>query len=164
MDQPLQGYLANSAWANTLLRLVVGIGFMAHAFAKLSRGADNFASTLQALGVPAANLMPWATIATELIGGALLAAGALVFFASIPLAVVMAVAMFTVHLRYGFNAIKLVGATSAGPQFGPPGYELNLLYLAALAVIAFGGTGPWSVDAWLLARKRSQSRRAICAR
>lgn len=27
-------------------------------------------------------------------------------------------------------------------QFGPPGYELNLLYLACLAALVLGGSGP----------------------
>jgi len=41
--------------------------------------------------------------------------------------------MFKVHLPYGFSSVKLVAVTAAGPQFGPPGYECNLLYLACLA-------------------------------
>jgi putative oxidoreductase len=41
--------------------------------------------------------------------------------------------MFTVHLPYGFSSIELNAVTSAGTQFGPPGYEVNLLYLACLA-------------------------------
>src|SRR5262245_34881806 len=49
-----------------------------------------------------------------------------------PLIVMMLVAMFTVHLRYGFSAINTIGLTADGPQFGPPGYEVNLLYIAGL--------------------------------
>src|SRR5687768_17984544 len=30
---------------------------------------------------------------------------------------------------------------SAGAQFGPPGYEVNLLYLASLAALVLGGSG-----------------------
>ena len=32
------------------------------------------------------------------------------------------------------------------PIFGPPGYEINLLYVAALIGLALAGSGPWSVD------------------
>jgi hypothetical protein len=40
--------------------------------------------------------------------------------------------VFTVHLPYGFSSIKLQTVTQAGAQFGQPGYETALLYLAAL--------------------------------
>jgi putative oxidoreductase len=91
--------------------------------------------------------MAWATILVELIGGLAVLIGAFVSVASIPLAVVLLVAMFTVHLPYGFSSIKLAAVTGAGPQFGPPGYEVALLYLASLAALVLGGSGPLSVDA-----------------
>jgi putative oxidoreductase len=56
------------------------------------------------------------------------------------------VAMFTVHLPYGFSAIKLIGVTAAGAQFGPPGFEVDLLYVACLAALVMGGSGPFAVD------------------
>ena len=31
-------------------------------------------------------------------------------------------------------------------QFGPPGYETDLLYLACLAALVMGGAGPWAAD------------------
>jgi putative oxidoreductase len=62
------------------------------------------------------------------------------------------VAMFTVHLPYGFSSIKLLAVTAAGARFGPPGYETDLLYLACLAALVLGGSGPWAVDGWI--RKR----------
>jgi putative oxidoreductase len=54
--------------------------------------------------------------------------------------------MVTVHLPYGFSSIKLVAVTSAGAQFGPPGYETDLLYIACLAALVLGGSGPVSID------------------
>jgi putative oxidoreductase len=62
---------------------------------------------------------------------------------------VLMVAALTVHLPYGFLSIKLMAVTSAGPQFGPPGYETDLLYVACLAALMMGGSGPFSVDGWL---------------
>jgi putative oxidoreductase len=73
--------------------------------------------------------------------------------ASIPLIIVLLVAMVTVHLPYGFSSIKLLAVTSAGAQFGPPGYETDLLYIACLAALVIGGSGPASIDG-LLARSR----------
>ena len=72
----------------------------------------------------------------------------------IPLAVVLLVAMFTVHLPYGFSSIKLVAVTGAGPQFGPPGYEVALLYLASLAALVVGGSGPLSIDGLRMPRQQ----------
>jgi putative oxidoreductase len=46
-------------WAPIPLRLIVGYGFMAHGFAKLSRGPDAFANILHAMGVPAAHFLAW---------------------------------------------------------------------------------------------------------
>ena len=135
-----------AAWWAVPLRLIVGYGFVAHGLAKLSRGPSGFSNTLQALGVPAADVMSWATILVELIGGFAVLIGAFVPIASIPLAVVLLVAMFTVHLPHGFSSIKLVAVTAAGAQFGPPGYEVALLYLASLAALVVGGSGPLSID------------------
>jgi putative oxidoreductase len=59
---------------------------------------------------------------------------------------VLLVAMFRVHLPYGFSSIKLLAVTAAGARFGPPGYEVNLLYIACLAALAMGGSGPFALD------------------
>ena len=143
-----------AAWWAVPLRLIVGYGFIAHGLAKLSRGPSSFAHTLDALGVPSPDVMAWATILVELIGGFAVLIGAFVSVASIPLAVVLLVAMFTVHLPYGFSSIKLVAVTGAGPQFGPPGYEVALLYLASLAALVAGGSGPLSIDGLRMRRQQ----------
>ena len=141
-------------WAPIPLRLIVGLGFMQHGFAKLTRGPDVFASILQAIGVPAPHLMAWATIATELLGGLAVLLGALVPLASIPMAAVLLVAVFTVHLPYGFSSIKLIRVTAAGAQFGPPGYETSLLYIACLIALVLSGSGPFAIDGRIGKRSR----------
>jgi putative oxidoreductase len=133
-------------WWAVPLRLVLGCGFMAHGWAKLTRGAGAFAAVLHALGVPAPVASAWLTIGVELIGGAAILAGAFVRIAGVPLAAILLVAAITVHLPFGFSSIKLVAVTAAGPQFGPVGYEIDLLYLAALVALAIGGAGPLSFD------------------
>src|ERR1700750_323493 len=142
-------------WAPVPLRLIVGYGFMAHGFAKLARGPDAFPVILQALGVPAPHLMGWLTILVEIFGGLAVLLGALVPLASIPMAAVLLVAIVTVHLPYGFSSIKLQAVTAAGAQFGPPGFETDLLYLACLAALVLGGSGPWAVDGFLKRRRSS---------
>ncbi len=128
------------------MRLLVGCGFIEHGFAKLSRGADSFAGILQQLGVPLPQVAAWLTIGTEMIGGLALLLGAFVAWASIPTGVVLFMAMVTVHLRYGFSSVKLLSVSASGAQFGPVGYELDLLYLAALIALALGGPSPFSLD------------------
>jgi len=136
-------------WSVIPLRLIVGYGFIAHGYAKVMNGADHFAASLQGLGVPAPHLMAWATIGFELLGGLAVLVGAYIPLISVPLTVILLVAVVTVHLPYGFTAIKLRAVTAAGPQFGPPGYETNLLYIAALATLVLGGSGPLAADRWL---------------
>ena len=144
-------------WAPIPLRLIVGYGFMQHGFAKLARGPDAFPAILHAIGVPAPHLMGWLTILVEIVGGLAVLLGALVPLASIPMAAVLLVAIITVHLPYGFSSIKLLAVTAAGAQFGPPGFETDLLYLACLAALVLGGSGPFAIDG-LLAKRREITR------
>lgn len=149
-----------AAWWALPLRLMVGYGFMEHGFAKLERGPAVFTGILQALHMPAAPLLAWATILTELAGGLAVLVGAFVPLVSAPMAIVLVVAILTVHLPNGFSSIKLLGVTAAGAHFGQPGYETDLLYLACLAALVLGGSGPFALDAILLRRSGNGSRGA----
>jgi len=144
-------------WAPIPLRLIVGYGFMEHGFAKLSRGPEAFAAILHTMAVPAPHLMAWLTILTELIGGLAVLLGALVPLVSLPMGAVLFVAMLTVHLPYGFSSIKLLSVTAGRAQFGPPGYELDLLYLACLAALVLGGPGPMAIDHYLRKKWKPRS-------
>jgi putative oxidoreductase len=143
-----RAFLARSVavWAPIPLRLIVGCGFMEHGLAKMSRGPEAFAAILHMIGVPAPHLMAWLTILIELVGGFSVLLGAFVPLVSLPMAAVLFVAMLTVHLPYGFSSIKLLSVTSGRAQFGPPGFELDLLYLACLAALVLGGCGPMTID------------------
>ena len=145
-----------AAWYALPLRLIVGFGFIQHGYAKLARGPDDFIGILHAMGLPAAFLLGWATMVVEIIGGMMVLIGALIPLATIPMVIVLLVAIFTVHVPNGFSSIKLEAVTAAGPQFGPPGYEVNLLYLACLAALVLGGPGPLAIDG--LIKKRSKVR------
>jgi putative oxidoreductase len=101
--------------------------------------------------------MSWVTIGTELGGGIAVLLGAFIPVVSLPLTLVLLVAIFTVHLPYGFSSIKLLGITETGARFGPVGYETNLLYLAALACLALSGSGPFGLDELLKKRRETLS-------
>src|ERR1700759_1965126 len=139
-----------TGWQAVPLRLIVGFGFMQHGYAKLARGPEHFIAILHALRVPAPGLLAWATIGVELLGGLAVLLGLLVPWASMPMAVVLLVAIFTVHLPNGFSSIKLLSVDAAGAHFGQPGYETDLLYLCALLALVLGGSGPLSLDRLLL--------------
>jgi putative oxidoreductase len=136
-----------------LLRVIVGFGFIAHGYAKLERGPEHFADVLAAIGVPAPGFTAWLTTLVELVGGAALVVGAFVVPVCCVLAIVMLTAMFAVHLPYGFSSVKLVEITPVGARFGPVGYEINLLYVAALVVFATVGASPLSLDRWRSSRR-----------
>jgi putative oxidoreductase len=143
------------SWYAVPLRLVIGFGFMEHGYAKLSRGADDFIAILHAIGLPFADLLGWATIIVEIIGGLLILTGAFVPVAAVAMIIVLLVAIFTVHLPYGFSSIKLMSYDATGAHFGQPGYETNLLYIAGLLALCIGGAGPLSLDGYLKRRRNS---------
>jgi putative oxidoreductase len=152
----LRNNVRSRDWGLLPLRLIIGFGFMAHGWAKLSRGPSGFAKLLAQIGAPLPEATAWASTCAELLGGLAIFVGAFVEVVSIPLIVIMLVAIFTVHVRYGFSSINTIGLTADGPKFGPPGYEVNLLYIAGLISLILCGAGALSVDQ-LRSRKLAMS-------
>jgi putative oxidoreductase len=144
---------AISRYAALPLRAIVGIGFLQHGYSKLSNGPEAFASILYSLHVPLPHLSAYLTIGVELLGGAALFVGAFVPWVSIPAIVVLLTAMFTVHLPYGFSSIKLKAVVDGRAQFGPPGYECDLLYVACILALVLLGPSPWSFDQFRLLKR-----------
>jgi len=129
---------------------------MAHGWAKLSRGTAGFEKLLLQLNVPFAHINSLIVPYVELLGGLAILAGLFVSIAAIPLIATMLVAMFSIHIHYGFSAVKTIGLTPQGPLFGPPGYEINLLYIAGLISLILTGAGFFSVEA-LIAKKAEKA-------
>ena len=135
--------------------MVLGAGFVAHGWAKWSRGPAAFAELLKQAHVPLPLANAWLVTLLEIFGGLALLVGAFVTIVSVPLILSMLGAMFTVNIKYGFSAVNTIGLTPEGPKFGPPGYEINLLYVAGLVALILGGAGPLSIDA-LRSRRRQR--------
>ena len=91
---------------------------MEHGYAKFARGPDSSTSILHAIGTPAPAVLAWATICVELFGGLAVLLGLLIPLASIPMAIVLLVAIVTVHLPNGFSSIKLLSVDATGAHFG----------------------------------------------
>lgn len=143
-------------WQALPLRLIVGYGFLEHGYAKLARGPDSFTGILHALGMPFPGLLAWATIAVEVLCGLAVLLGVFTRLVSIPMIIVLLVAIFTVHLDNGFSSIKLQSVDAMGPHFGQPGAETDLLYLAGIVALVLGGAGSWSLDRLLFSSGRAR--------
>jgi len=137
------------------LRLIIGYGSMAHGWAKLSRGVGGFEKLLLFLHVPFPHVMAWVVPLTELVCGFAILVGLFIRITAIPMIFVMLTAIFTVHLKYGFSAVKTIGLSENGPLFGPPGYEVDLLYIAGLIALIIMGSGTLSLD-YLIQRRSSK--------
>ncbi|MGH8227502.1 MAG: DoxX family protein [Steroidobacteraceae bacterium] len=135
------------------MRLIVGLGFIEHGYAKLARGPHVFIAILHAIGMPLPHLLGWATIVVEVIGGLSIFLGAFVPLATVPMITVLLVAIVTVHLPNGFSSIKLLSYGASGAHFGQPGYETDLLYIGGLLALCFGGAGRFSLDRYLRTRR-----------
>lgn len=129
----------------TLLRLVVGVTFVAHGAQKLFGvwGGGGLAGTavyFDSLGLSPGYPLAVAVALAESLGGALLMAGALTSFAATTLIITSLGALWNVHLTNGF--FMNWGLT---PGRGH-GVEFNLVLIAALASLVFTGPGAFSVD------------------
>jgi putative oxidoreductase len=133
-------------WTLLPLRLLIGTGFLVHGLAKWNRGPAKFGLLLQHAGVPLPFQTAWLVTCLEVFGGATVLVGLCVTIVSIPLIISMFVAILTVQGRFGFSSVNTIGLTPSGPLFGPPGYEINLLYIAGLVALAFSGPTVLSVD------------------
>lgn len=122
---------------------------MAHGWAKLSRGTSGFEKLLLTVGVPFPHINSIIAPYLELVGGFAILSGILILYAAVPLIITMIVAICTIQGQFGFSAVNTIGLTPQGPLFGPPGYEINLLYIAGLLSLILTGPGNFSVDRWL---------------
>lgn len=127
-------------WGITILRVIVGIVFLAHGWQKLFvMGFGGVAGFMGQLGIPAPMLAAVVVTAVEFLGGLALLFGLFTRWAAVPLAINMLVAILTVHLKAGF--------------FLPNGFEFALTLLGANLALALLGAGVASVDTFRAGRK-----------
>jgi putative oxidoreductase len=120
-------------WGITILRVMVGIVFLAHGSQKLFvYGMAGVQGAFAQMGIPLPSIAGPFVALLEFVGGIALMAGLLTKWFAILLAIDMAVAVLKVHLSSGF--------------FLPRGFEFALTLLAACVTLALSGPGAAAVD------------------
>ena len=115
-----------------LARLVLAYGFYEPAMLKWSN-METTVAWFSSLGFPLPYFMTFITASVEIIGVVLLVLGFFTRYISIPLMVIMLVAIFTVHFSNGFSA-------------GNDGFEIPLYYFFFLSLFVSHGAGRFSID------------------
>lgn len=124
-----------------LLRLVLGVIFIAHGLQKiLVDTIPGVAAGFGGMGIPAPEVAAAVVAGVEVVGGVLLIVGLGTRVFAVLLTVDMAVALVLVHLSAGFFAAD-------------GGYEYVLLLAVASLALALTGPGRIAIDA-LIARRR----------
>ena len=113
-------------------RIAVAYGFYEPSMQKWS-DITSVAGWFDSIGIPFPTLNAYMAASTEILGVVLLTLGLFTRLISIPLIIIMIVAIMTVHLSHGFSA-------------GDNGFEIPLYYMLFLALFASLGAGKLSLD------------------
>ena len=133
IHQTAKNILSNGQSVSLFLaRLAVAYGFYEPAMMKWA-DIGAIAEWFGSMGMPFPTLNAYMAATTEITGVVLLTLGLFTRLISIPLIVVMIVAIVTVHLPHGFAA-------------GDNGFEIPLYYMLFLALFASLGAGKLSLD------------------
>jgi putative oxidoreductase len=120
------------------LRWVLAYGFLTPALEKV-KNFDSVVMWFGTLNIPFPKLHAYLAVSTEVCGVILLFLGLLTRLISIPLIILLCVAIATVHWVHGFS-------------FANNGFEIPLYYILMLFVLLVFGPGGVSIDAWIKRR------------
>jgi|GEM_PF-163608 len=118
-----------------LIRLVLAYGFLVPAIAKW-KDVEAIGKWMEGLSIPVPYFSAQLVVYTETLGVILLTIGLGTRLISIPLIIILFVAIVTVHWNKGFAA-----------QNG--GIEVPLYYILMLVILIVFGAGTLSVDHWV---------------
>lgn len=115
-----------------IARILIAYGFYEPAMSKWN-DIGSVAGWFSSMGVPFPTVNAYMAATTEIVGVGLLVLGLFTRLISLPLIVIMLVAIFTVHLDNGFSA-------------GVNGFEIPLYYMVFLMIFVSHGAGKFSLD------------------
>ncbi|KYG97005.1 DoxX family protein [Paenibacillus sp. SEL1] len=126
---------------STIMRVALGILFLAHGIAKFQMGLGNVAGWFASIGVP--GFLGYVVAVIELVGGIALILGLLTRYVSGLLVIVLIGAIFTAKLSGG-----LMGNGQGA------GYELDIAFILVALHLVFAPTTRLSLDS-LFGRRES---------
>ena len=143
-------------------RLIVAYNFYAPAMMKWA-DIDSVAMWFGSMGIPFPTLNAYMAASTEVAGVVLLTLGLFTRFISIPLIIIMFVAIATVHGVNGY-AMILAGSEVVDPWINGTqvmgtivtlqnGFEVPLYYIFFLLILLGSGAGKFSLDRLIFGEK-----------
>lgn len=128
-----------------LLRVMVGVTFLAHGWPKLLGGGSGLTTSIARLGIPAATLVAWLVIVLEVVGGVIFIAGLLTRLVGL----LMAFEMIGTTLLVKWPRSGFIAAQGSGC-----GAELDLALFAGALAVVFIGPGVLAIDQLTVERRR----------
>jgi putative oxidoreductase len=123
-----------------IFRLLLGYGFYGPAIEKYKYPAGTI-KFFTSLGIPMPELNYYMAMSTELAGTVCVTLGLATRLISVPMSVVMLVAISTAHWAAGFQACQC--NADGGPKYG---YEIPVYFLCMLLFLIINGPGRISLD------------------
>lgn len=123
-------FLDYSIFAPFLLRLILGLVFVAHGYPKLFGGFSQTAGFFESIGIKPAKFWVFIVGVVEFFGGIALIVGFATQLAALLIAIDMLVAIFKVKFKMGFVN----------------GYEFDLALLIIALSLVLTGAGAYAID------------------
>lgn len=137
-----------SDYGITVLRVTLGVIFVLHGylgfFVFTPAGMTAFNTSK---GIPLPAITAWFVILGHFVGGAMLVLGVLTRLGALIHVVIMAGAVYFVHLAQGFFMDGIIVDAAAGKAIAG-GYEYSLSLLMGSIAILISGSGPLGLDYW----------------
>ncbi len=127
---------------STMMRIVLGILFLAHGISKFQMGLGNVEAWFDSMGLP--GFLAYIVAFLELIGGILLIIGLFTRYVSVLFIIMLLGAIFTMKLSAG-----LLGNNQMA------GYELDLAFMLVAIYLSISDPTPLSIDQAFLRKRRA---------